>query len=201
MLATQDTLQCDNSNEEILRVHVNTEKYNLVAIKPYLICISLLVKDESVIPGCSGLLNITEGQIDKEKTANTGELHIERLEDQVNIKSFHANVSISGSTVMVWLGLRLPYNLAKSHDCSLQLTVGAPVMSSNPSVNAKPQKDLAARTIDCSREKTIVSEFNSLPPHTYFNVCAVIYIEETQQKDASPHRTIIKQCLFHLLPM
>merc|ERR1719369_2094030 len=101
---------------------------------------------------------------------------------------------------MVWLRLGLPPNLAKSHYCSLQLTVGAPLMSSSPSVKAKPQEDLAERTIDCGIEESFVSEFNNLPPHTYFNVCAVIRVEETPQKGASPCRKIIKQCLLSSAP-
>eukprot|EP00092_Neocalanus_flemingeri_P011990 GFUD01012927.1.p1 GENE.GFUD01012927.1~~GFUD01012927.1.p1 ORF type:complete len:756 (-),score=145.41 GFUD01012927.1:221-2488(-) len=156
VLVTHDTLDCDDDKEKVaetLHVSLDMEKYQLSITKPYIICISL-VQNQSVIPGCSGSISVS----------NNDQVSIHSLEEQASITSLHANVSVAHD-ISVYLRTRVPSNMA--HSCRVRVSVGVPVLL--PTV-------LSVRTFNCSVNKYVLAD---IPAHNYYNVCAVLQVEES----------------------
>jgi len=156
VLVTHDTLACDDDNDltaDTLHVSLDMEKYQLSFTKPYIICISL-VQDQSVIPGCSGSLS----------GSAPDQVSIQSLEEQSCITSLHANVSVTHD-ISVYLRTRVSSNMDPS--CKVRVSVGVP--SVLPTV-------IGIRTFNCSVSKYV---FTGLPAHNYYNVCAVLQVEES----------------------
>jgi len=155
VLVTHDTLACDDDKQDkILITSLNLKKYGLTINKPYIICISL-VQNQSVIPGCSGSLSVT----------NHDQVSVHSLEEQSSITSLHANVTMDHS-VSIFLHTRVPSTMV--HACKVHVSVGLPV---------SPPTVLSLRTFNCSVSKYVLTD---IPLHNYFNICAVLQVEESQ---------------------
>ena len=155
VLVTHDTLVCDDEEgeDETLLISLDMEKYHLSITKPYIICISL-VQNQSVIPGCSGSISVS----------NHDQVSIHSLEEQSSITSLHANVSVE-HTISVYLHTRVPTSMA--HACRVHVSVGLPVFV--PTL-------LSVRTFNCSVSKYVLAD---IPAHSYYNVCTVLQVEES----------------------
>ena len=155
VLVTHDTLACDDDKEDkILITSLNLKKYGLTMNKPYIICISL-VQNQSVIPGCSGSLSVT----------NHDQVSVHSLEEQSSITSLHANVTMDHS-ISIFLHTRVPSSMV--HACKVHVSVGLPV---------SPPTVLSLRSFNCSVSKYV---FADIPVHNYYNICAVLQVEESQ---------------------
>ena len=155
VLVTHDTLACDDDKQKgkTLITSLNIEDYGLSMNNPYIICISL-VQNQTVIPGCSGSLSVT----------NHDQVSIHSLEEQSSITALHANVSIDHS-INIFLHTRVPSTMVNA--CKVHVSVGLPV--SLPTV-------LSLRTFNCSISKYVLAD---IPVHNYYNICAVLQVEES----------------------
>ena len=154
VLVTHDTLACDDeNNDNTLVTSLNVEEYGLSMTKPYIICISL-VQNQSVIPGCSGSLYVT----------NHAQMNIQSLEEQSSITSLHANVSIDHS-IRIFLHTRVPSTMVNA--CKVHVSVGLPV---------SPPTVLSLTSFNCSVNEYVLAD---IPAHNYYNICAVLQVEES----------------------
>merc|ERR1711892_854033 len=154
VLVTHDTLVCNDDNEDTtLLVSLDMENYHLSLTKTYIICISL-VQNQSVIPGCSGPISVS----------NHDQVSIHSLEEQSSITSLHANMSLEHA-ISVYLHTIVPTSMA--HACRVHVSVGLPVLL--PTV-------LSVRTFNCSVSEYFLAD---IPAHSYYNVCAVLQVEES----------------------
>jgi len=154
VLVTHDTLACDDyKQDKTLITSLDIEEYGLSMTKPYIICISL-VQNQSVIPGCSGSLYVT----------NHDQVSVHSLEEQSSITSLHANVSMDHS-ISIFLHTKVPSSMV--HACKVHVSVGLPV---------SPPTVLSLITFNCSVNKYVLAD---IPVHNYYNICVVLQVEES----------------------
>ena len=113
------------------------------------------VEDSSVIPGCSGPLLLGQEPPTEVLT----------LEQQVSLPHLHANVSADGTMVMVEMEAKVPDVLSST--CQLHLSLSSPIT---------PPQPIASAVTNCLATK---HTFLHLPPHTYYNVCAALQLDNT----------------------
>eukprot|EP00090_Calanus_glacialis_P008362 TRINITY_DN16684_c0_g1_i1.p1 TRINITY_DN16684_c0_g1~~TRINITY_DN16684_c0_g1_i1.p1 ORF type:complete len:777 (-),score=161.48 TRINITY_DN16684_c0_g1_i1:366-2696(-) len=179
VLVTHDTLACDDEKEnsaKTLLISLDMEEYQLSMTKPYIICISL-VQNQSVIPGCSGSISVS----------NHDQVSIHSLEEQSSITSLHANVSMEHD-ISLFLQTRVPRSMA--HACRVHVSVGLPVL---------PPTVLSVRTFNCSVSKYVLAD---IPAHNYYNVCAVLQVEESHpdHQEVLEHLSRHGQCMIVSTP-
>jgi len=164
VLVTHDNLTCNWVRGKMLITDINIDKYKLSSTSSYIFCISLL-KGSSVIPGCSGPLNISSAVKRETLEVESGSSLI-----QINKYNLYANVTASGTSLSMSLKNNISQSLMRNQSCMMKVTVNIPKeagSSHNP---------LQTRTVNCSQEETV--NFINLPCYTHYNVCVDLQLTE-----------------------